>query len=99
MIIGNIIIANIILGLGIVGIVLSRKNIIIMIMCIEMLLLGINYNSIIFSIYLNDITGQILAFFVLSIAAGESAIGLAILVSYYRIKGTVGIKFIKSLKG
>ena len=68
-------------------------------MSIELMLLAININFVVFSVYLDDITGQIFALFVLTIAAAESAIGLAILVVYYRIKGIISINFINSIKG
>lgn len=68
-------------------------------MAIELMLLSININFVIFSIYLDDITGQIFALFILTVAAAESAIGLAILVVYYRIKGIISINYINSIKG
>ena len=85
--------------IGILGIFLVKKNIIIILMSIELMLLAININFIIFSIYLNDLTGQIFSLFILTVAAAESAIGLAILVVYYRIKGIISINFINSIKG
>lgn len=85
--------------IGILGIFLIKKNIIIILMSIELMLLAINLNFIIFSVYINDITGQIFALFILTVAAAESALGLAILVVYYRIKGIISINFINSLKG
>lgn len=85
--------------IGILGIFLVKKNIIIILMSIELMLLAININFIIFSVYLNDLTGQIFSLFVLTVAAAESAIGLAILVVYYRIKGIISINFINSIKG
>lgn len=85
--------------IGIWGIFLVRKNIIIILMSIELMLLSINLNFIIFSIILDDIAGQIFALFVLTVAAAESAIGLAILVVYYRIKGIISINYINSIKG
>lgn len=85
--------------IGILGIFLVKKNIIIILMSIELMLLAININFITFSIYLNDLTGQIFGLFVLTVAAAESAIGLAILVVYYRIKGIISINFINSIKG
>jgi NADH-quinone oxidoreductase subunit K len=85
--------------IGILGIFLIKKNIIIILMSIELMLLAININFIIFSIYINDITGQIFGLFILTVAAAESAIGLAILVIYYRIKGIISINFINSIKG
>ena len=85
--------------IGILGIFLVKKNIIIILMSIELMLLSININFINFSVYLDDITGQMFALFVLTVAAAESAIGLAILVVYYRIKGIISINFINSIKG
>jgi len=81
------------------GIFITRKNIIIILMCIELMLLAVNMNFIIYSVYLNDLLGQIFALFVLTVAAAESAIGLAILVVYYRLNGTIMTLFINSLKG
>ena len=77
---------------------LNRKNIILMLMSIELMLLAVNFNFIIFSVFLDDIVGQIFALFILTVAAAESAIGLAILVVYYRIRGTVSIEYINLLK-
>lgn len=94
-----LIISVILFLIGILGIFLIKKNIIIILMSIELMLLAININFIIFSIYLNDLTGQIFALFILTVAAAESAIGLAILVIYYRIKGIISINFINSIKG
>jgi NADH-quinone oxidoreductase subunit K len=85
--------------IGMFGIFVTRKNIIIILMCIELMLLGINYNFIIYSLYLDDITGQLFALFVLTVAAAESAIGLAIIVVYYRIRGVISIGEINNLKG
>ena len=85
--------------IGIIGIFLIKKNIIIILMSIELMLLSININFILFSVYLDNITGQLFALFVVTVAAAESAIGLAILVVYYRIKGLVSINFINSIKG
>lgn len=85
--------------IGILGIFLVKKNIIIILMSIELMLLAININFIVFSVYLNDLTGQIFSIFILTVAAAESAIGLAILVVYYRIKGIISINFINSIKG
>lgn len=85
--------------IGISGIFLNRKNIIIMLMSIELMFLAINFNFIIFSVYLDDLIGQIFALFILTVAAAESAIGLAILVIYYRIRGTIAVEFINLMKG
>jgi len=85
--------------LGLWGIFLNRKNIIIMLMSIELMLLAINMNFVFFSVYLDDIIGQVFALFVLTVAAAESAIGLALLVVYYRVRGTIAVDFISLLKG
>jgi NADH-quinone oxidoreductase subunit K len=85
--------------LGIWGIFLNRKNIIIMLMSIELMLLAVNLNFLIFSVFLDDMMGQLFALFILTVAAAESAIGLAILVVYYRIRGTVAVEYINLIKG
>ena len=85
--------------LGIWGIFLNRKNIIIMLMSIELMLLAVNLNFLIFSVYLDDIMGQLFALLILTVAAAESAIGLALLVVYYRIRGTIAVEFINLMKG
>nr|BDN85836.1 NADH dehydrogenase subunit 4L [Microheliella maris] len=92
-------VALILFLLGIWGIFLNRKNIIIILMSIELLLLAVNLNFIVFSVYLDDLMGQLFALFVLTVAAAESAIGLAILVVYYRVRGTIAIEFINLMKG
>lgn len=84
--------------IGTLGLVLNRKNIIITLMSIELMLLAVNLNFIIFSIYLDDITGYIFVLFILTIAATESAIGLAILSVYYKLKNTINLDKIKHLK-
>ena len=85
--------------LGIWGLVLNRKNIIIMLMSIELMLLAINLNLIVYSMHLDDIIGQIYALFILTVAAAEAAIGLAIIVVYYRNSGTIRVEEIDKLKG
>jgi NADH-quinone oxidoreductase subunit K len=85
--------------IAIFGIFLVKKSIIIILMSIELLLLAVNLNFIIFSIYLDDLIGQTFSLFILTVAAAESAIGLAILVVYYRIKGIISINFVNSIKG
>jgi NADH:ubiquinone oxidoreductase subunit K len=85
--------------IGISGIILNRQNIIIMLMSIELMLLAVNLNFIIFSVYLDDIMGQLFALLVLTIAAAESAIGLAILVVYYRVRGTISTGNVHLLRG
>ena len=84
--------------IGVLGLVLNRKNILITIMSIELMLLAVNLNFVLFSIYLDDIVGQVFVLFILTIAATESAIGLAILVVYYRLKNTIRIDKIKTIK-
>ena len=84
---------------GIWGIFLNRKNIIIMLMSIELMLLAVNLNFLLFSVYLDDLIGQLFALLVLTVAAAESAIGLALLVVYYRVRGTIAVEFINLIKG
>lgn len=85
--------------LGIWGIFLNRKNIIIMLMSIELMLLAVNLNFLLFSVYLDDLVGQMFALLILTVAAAESAIGLALLVVYYRVRGTISVEFINLMKG
>ena len=89
----------IIFTVGVVGIFLNRKNIIVILMCIELILLAVNVNLVSFSIFINDLTGQIFTFFILTVAAAEAAIGLAIIVVYYRNSGTIRVEDINKLKG
>ena len=89
----------IILTIGIVGIFLNRKNIIVILMSIELILLAVNINLVAFSIFLEDISGQIFTLFILTVAAAEAAIGLAIIVVYYRNSSTIRVEEINSLKG
>ena len=91
--------AAIIFTLGIVGVFMNRKNIIIILMSIELILLSVNINLVSFSIYLQNLTGQIFTMFILTVAAAEAAIGLAIIVIYYKNKGSINVKEISSLKG
>ena len=89
----------VIFSIGIIGIFLNRKNIIVILMSIELILLAVNINLVSFSIFLNDLTGQIFALFILTVAAAEAAIGLAIIVVYYRNSGTIRVEEINKLKG
>ena len=89
----------IIFTIGIAGIFLNRKNVIVILMSIELILLAVNINFVSFSIFLNDLTGQIFALFILTVAAAEAAIGLAIIVVYYRNSGTIMVEEIDKLKG
>jgi NADH-quinone oxidoreductase subunit K len=92
-------VAAILFTLGIFGIFLNRKNVIIILMSIELILLAVNINLIAFSSHLNDIVGQVYALIVLTVAAAEAAIGLAILVVFYRNKGSIAVEDINQMKG
>ncbi|TCJ37473.1 NADH-quinone oxidoreductase subunit NuoK [Parafrankia sp. BMG5.11] len=94
-----IVVGTIMFVLGVLGIFLNRKNIIVILMSIELILLAVNINLVAFSAFLNDITGQVFAMFVLTVAAGEAAIGLAILVIYFRGRGTIAVDSVDRLKG
>lgn len=94
-----LVIAAILFVLGISGIFLNRKNIITILLSIELMLLAININFVAFSVYLKDLTGQVFSLFVLTVAAAESAIGLAIVVVYYRNCKTIAVENINKLKG
>ena len=85
--------------LGVFGIFLNRKNVIVILMAIELILLAVNINLVAFSAYLGDLVGQVFAMFVLTVAAGEAAIGLAILVVYYRNRGSIAVEDINMMKG
>src|SRR3954454_6757305 len=85
--------------LGIFGIFLNRKNVIIILMSIELILLAVNLNFVAFSTFLHDMVGQLFAMFVLTVAAAEAAIGLAILVVYFRNRGTIAVEDINQMKG
>jgi NADH-quinone oxidoreductase subunit K len=85
--------------LGLWGIFLNRKNLLLILMSLELILLAVNLNLIWFSVILDDLAGQVFALFVLTVAAAESAIGLAILVAFYRLRGTISIKFTNLMKG
>ena len=91
--------AAIIFTIGVVGIFLNRKNVIIILMSIELILLAVNINLVSFSIFLQDIVGQIFTMLILTVAAAEAAIGLAIIVVYYRNSGTIRVEEIDKLKG
>ena len=91
--------AAIIFTIGVVGIFLNRKNVIVILMSIELILLAVNINLVSFSIFINDISGQVFTLFILTVAAAEAAIGLAIIVVYYRNAGTIRVEEIENLKG
>ncbi len=92
-------VAAILFTLGIFGIFLNRKNVIIILMSIELILLAVNINLVAFSVHLHDMTGQIFAMLVLTVAAAESAIGLAIIVVYFRNRGSIAVEDINLMKG
>ena len=85
--------------IGLFGIVLNRRNILIILMCIELVLLSLNLNFVLFSVYFDDLYGQLFSLFILTVAAAESAIGLAIIIIYYRIRGSISINQLAVLKG
>ena len=89
----------ILFAIGFMGIFLNRKNIIIILMSIELILLAVNINLVAFSSFLGDLTGQVFALFVLTVAAAEAAIGLAILVVYFRNRGTIAVEDVNMMKG
>ena len=89
----------IIFTIGIIGIFLNRKNVIIILMSIELILLAVNINLVSFSIYSQNLVGQIFTMFILTVAAAEAAVGLAIIVIYYKNKGSINVEQISSLKG
>jgi len=91
--------AAIIFAIGVIGIFLNRKNVIIILMSIELILLAVNINFIAFSSFLGDISGQVFAMFTLTVAAAEAAIGLAILVVFFRNLGSIEVEKIRKLKG
>jgi len=86
-------------ALSVIGIFLNRKNIIVLLMAIELMLLAVNMNFVAFSHYLNDMHGQVFVFFILTVAAAESAIGLAILVLLFRNRSTISVEELNTLKG
>ena len=94
-----LVVGAILFALGVFGIIANRKNLIVMLMAIELILLAVNLNLVAFSSALQDLTGQIFAMFVLTVAAGEAAIGLAILVIYYRGRGTIAVDDVNRMKG
>ena len=91
--------SGILFAIAVAGVFLNRKNVIVLLMCIELMLLAVNFNFVAFSRYLDDTSGQIFVFFILTVAAAESAIGLAILVLLFRNVGTIDVEELGSLKG
>jgi NADH-quinone oxidoreductase subunit K len=94
-----LIVAALLFTIGVFGIFINRKNVIIILMSIELILLSVNINFVAFSAFLGDLKGQVFALFVLTVAAAEAAIGLAILVVYFRNRGTIAVEDINLMKG
>ncbi len=94
-----LLLAALLFVIGIFGIFLNRKNVIVMLMSIELILLAVNLNFITFSVYLGDLTGQVFTLFILTVAAAEAAIGLAIIVCFFRNRGTIAVEDINMMKG
>ena len=92
-------VAAILFTIGVLGIFINRKNVIVILMSVELILLAVNINFVAFSTYLHDITGQVFTLFVLTVAAAEAAIGLAILVAFYRNRGSIAVEDINVMKG
>ena len=91
--------SSLLFGIGLAGIFINRKNLIVLLMSIELILLAVNTNFIAFSRYWEDVSGQVFVFFILTVAAAEAAIGLAIIVVYFRNSGTIRVEEIDKLKG
>jgi NADH-quinone oxidoreductase subunit K len=94
-----LIVAAMLFTLGIAGIILNRKNIIVILMSVELILLSVNINLVAFSAFLGDLTGQVFSLFILTVAAAEAAIGLAVLVTYFRNRGSIAVEDINVMKG
>ena len=94
-----LVVAALLFALGIFGIFINRKNVIVILMSIELMLLAVNINLVAFSVELGDLVGQVFAMFVLTVAAAEAAIGLAILVVFFRNRGTIAVEDINAMKG
>lgn len=94
-----LVVSALLFGIGLMGVVINRKNLIVLLMCIELMLLAVNTNFIAFASSMRDIVGQVFVFFVLTVAAAETAIGLAILVLLFRSRKTINIEELNTLKG
>ena len=94
-----IVVSSILFVLGVLGIFLNRKNVIVILMAIELILLSVNIKFVAFSAFLNDLVGQVFAMFVLTVAAAEAAIGLAILVIYFRGRGSIAVDDVNRMRG
>ena len=91
--------ASVLFVVGIFGIFLNRKNVIVILMSVELMLLAVNISLVAFSAFLGDLVGQVFSLFILTVAAAEAAIGLAILVCFFRVRGTIAVEEINSMKG
>ena len=91
--------ASVLFVVGIFGIFLNRKNVIVILMSVELMLLAVNINLVAFSAFLGDLVGQVFSLFILTVAAAEAAIGLAILVCFFRVRGTIAVEEINSMNG
>ena len=94
-----VVVSSILFVLGVLGIFLNRKNVIVILMAIELILLAVNINLVAFSAFLGDLTGQVMAMFVLTVAAAEAAIGLAILVIFFRRRGSIAVDDADMMRG
>lgn len=94
-----LVLAAILFTIGVFGIFVNRKNVIILLMCIELMLLAVNINLVAFSAHLGDLTGQVFALFILTVAAAEAAVGLAILVVFFRNRGDIAVEGANMMKG
>ena len=94
-----LVVAAMLFTIGMAGIIINRKNIIIILMSVELILLAVNINLVAFSVHSGDLTGQVFAIFILTVAAAEAAIGLAILVTYFRNRGSIAVEDINMMKG
>lgn len=94
-----LIVTAILFSISLMGVVLNRHNLIVLLMCVELMLLAVNTNFIIFSHFLNDLAGQVFVFFILAVAAAEAAIGLAILILIFRKQKTINVSELDTLKG
>ena len=92
-------VAAVLFTLGILGIFLNRKNVIVILMCVELMLLAVNINLVAFSVFQGNVVGQVFAMLVLTVAAADAAVGLAILVTYFRNRGDIAVKDINMMKG
>jgi NADH-quinone oxidoreductase subunit K len=98
-VVNYLIVSAILFGIAVLGIAINRKNVIVLLMCIELMLLAVNTNFVAFARFMNDTSGEIFVFFILTVAAAEAAIGLAILVVLYRQRNTINVEDLNRLKG